>query len=137
MKLHALVLGLGIASILSGVGEASAQESDLGLAVGDTVEFAIEGDDFSGAWIGTVHEVKNPRSCVFVVHDKILRGEAFSMGSRFPDDFQLTKHSSREGTTVISASTLKEHGIDCIETHPTPHPSYLHPKDEAGKPNKR
>lgn len=61
MKLHALVLGAGIASILSGVGEASAQESDLGLAVGDTVEFPIEGDEFSGAWIGTVHEVKNAR----------------------------------------------------------------------------
>jgi hypothetical protein len=133
MNVRTLVLGLAMAGILSGVDDVGAQESELGLAVGDTVEFAIEGDDFSGAWIGTVHEVKNPRSCVFVVHDKILRGDAFSMGIRFPDDFQLTKHSSSEGTTIISASILKEHGIDCIETHPTPHPNYLHPKGETGE----
>jgi len=133
MKVRTLVLGLAVASILSGVDDVGAQESELDLAIGDTVEFAIEGDDFSGAWIGTVHEIKNPRNCVFVVHDKILRGKAFSLGIRFPDDFQLTNHSSSEGTTIITASKLKERGIDCIETHPTSHPNYLHPKDEAGE----
>lgn len=133
MRIHALVVGLGVAGVLAGPGQAWAQESELGLAIGDTVEFAIDLEDFSGAWIGTVHEVKNPRGCVFVVHDKILRGDMFSMGIRFSDEFQLQKHSSSNGTTVISATTLKQHGIDCIETHPAPHPNYLHPKDEAGE----
>lgn len=108
-----------------------AQQSELPLAIGDTVEFSIDLDDFSGAWIGTVHEVKNPRACIFVVHDKIIRLDMFSMGIRFPDSFELKKHSAADGTETIDAAVLREHGIDCIETHPTPHPNYLHPKDDG------
>lgn len=131
---HAMLVSLALvlgASCMLSPSTALAQEFTFPVAIGDTVEFAVDLGEYSGAWIGTVHEVKNPRDCIFVVHDKILRGDVFSMGIRFPDTFVLQVHSASDGTRTVDARTLREHGIDCIETHRTPEPLYLNPKEDG------
>lgn len=131
MKTLGLALVGGFVLLSGTAGTAHAQDSGPPpLSVGDTVQFSANyGDDFVGEWIGTVREVKNPRGCVFVVHSKILRGKMFSMGLRFSDDFEITKHSGA-GSTTIDGATLRRHGIDCIETHPTADPRYITPEDD-------
>lgn len=134
MKIQSLYLVGAFAFLLATPVSAFAQDADaLPLAVGDTVQFSIDpGEDFFGEWVGTVRELRNPHGCVFIVHSKIVRGDIFSMGVRFPDDFELTKHSSA-GPTIIDAAMLRRHGIDCIETHPTADPTYLTPTSDADR----
>ena len=132
MKARGLFLtAMGVVAMTILPRAAHCQGSEMPLAIGDSVKFAISGDNWSGAWTGSVYEVKNQRNCFFVVHSRILDGDMFSFGMRFPDDFKVTKYLPDGGIEEISAAELREHGIECVETHPTPERTYLLPDSSS------
>ena len=130
MKAPVLFLA-GVVAAMSLPQAALGQDSDLPLSIGDSVKVTIWEDDWSGAWTGSVYEVKNQRNCFFVVYSHLLDGDMSSFGLDLPDYLTVTRYLADGSTEKITTPDLRQHGIECVEVNPTPERPYLLPESQA------
>ena len=93
------------------------------LAIGDSVRFELNLDFGLTQWTGIVREIKNPRNCLFVQGGpegpSDLMGIAMPISERFLVEVLAPRAHHARGEKLL------EHGIECVEIHPSALPMYL------------